>query len=111
LNVISKGPSDRKVLALTIDDFPSSGIDESGSGTMALLDLLDELAIPANLFPIGERVREHPGMAAWAVAAGHELSNHMWRDQWSFSLPKAAFLRQLDDTSAGRSRTTWQSRA
>jgi peptidoglycan/xylan/chitin deacetylase (PgdA/CDA1 family) len=32
LNVIFKGPSDRKVLALTIDDFPSSGIDESDSG-------------------------------------------------------------------------------
>lgn len=91
------------MLALTIDDFPSSGIEESGSGTVALLDLLDELAIPASFFAIGERVCEHPGMAARAVAAGHELGNHMWRDQWSFSLPKAAFLRQLDDTSAASS--------
>jgi peptidoglycan/xylan/chitin deacetylase (PgdA/CDA1 family) len=56
MNLIFKGPSDRKVLALTIDDFPSSGIDEGGSGTMALLDLLDELAIPATFFAIGERV-------------------------------------------------------
>ena len=100
MNLIFKGPSDRKLLALTIDDFPSSGIAESGSGTMALLDLLNELAIPATFFAIGEQVCEHPGMAARAVAAGHELGNHMWRDQWSFSLPKAVFLRQLDDTSA-----------
>jgi len=47
MSLIFKGPSDRKLLALTIDDFPSSGIEASGSGTMALLDLLDELAIPA----------------------------------------------------------------
>jgi peptidoglycan/xylan/chitin deacetylase (PgdA/CDA1 family) len=100
MKVIFKGPSDRKVLALTIDDFPSSGIEASGSGTMALLDLLDELAIPATFFAIGERVCEHPGMAARAVAAGHELGNHMWRDQWSFSLPQEAFLKQLDDTAA-----------
>jgi len=100
MKVIFKGPSDRKVHALTIDDFPSSGIEASGSGTMALLDLLDELAIPATFFAIGERVCEHPGMAARAVAAGHELGNHMWRDQWSFSLPQEAFLKQLDDTAA-----------
>lgn len=100
MNIIFKGPSDRKLLALTIDDFPSSGLDQSGTGTMALLDVLEQLAIPATFFAIGERVSEHPGMAARAVAAGHELGNHMWRDQWSITLPREAFLQQLDDTTA-----------
>ena len=100
MDIIFNGPSDRRVLALTIDDFPSSGIDESGSGTMALLDLLGELAIPATFFAIGERVCERPGMAARAVAAGHELGNHMWRDKWSLTLRREEFLQELDHTSA-----------
>jgi peptidoglycan/xylan/chitin deacetylase (PgdA/CDA1 family) len=99
MDVIFKGPGDCPVLALTIDDFPSSGADQPGSGTMALLDLLGELAIPATFFAIGERVRRHPGMTARAVGAGHELGNHMWGEQWSFSLGREDFLQQLNDTS------------
>jgi len=99
MDVTFKGPSERPVLALTIDDFPSSGRDQSGSGTMALLDLLGELAIPATFFVIGERVSKHPGMAARAAEAGHELGNHMWGEQWSFTLGREDFLPQLDDTS------------
>jgi peptidoglycan/xylan/chitin deacetylase (PgdA/CDA1 family) len=82
------------------DDFPSSGTDQPGTGSMALLDLLGELAIPATFFCIGERVRDHPGMAARAVAGGHELGNHMWSEKWSFPLGREAFLQQLDHTSA-----------
>ncbi len=100
MEVIFKGSSERPVLALTIDDFPSSGADQPGSGTMALLDLQRELAIPATLFAIGERVNNQPDMAARAVEAGHELGNHMWRDQWSFTLGREAFPQQLDDTQA-----------
>jgi peptidoglycan/xylan/chitin deacetylase (PgdA/CDA1 family) len=99
MDVIFKGQRDRPVLALTIDDFPSSGADQPGSGTMALLDLLGELAIPATFFAIGERVRKHPGMAARAVAAGHELGNHMVGDQWSITLGREAFLQQLEATA------------
>jgi peptidoglycan/xylan/chitin deacetylase (PgdA/CDA1 family) len=99
MDVTFQGPSDRPVLALTIDDFPSSGTDQPGSGSMALLDLLAELAIPATFFCIGERVRDHPAMAARAVAAGHELGNHMEHDQWSISLGREEFLQQLEATA------------
>jgi peptidoglycan/xylan/chitin deacetylase (PgdA/CDA1 family) len=101
MDVIFQGPSDRAVLAaLTIDDFPSSGADQSGSGSMALLDLLGELAIPATFFAIGPRVQKHPGMAARAVEGGHELGNHMWGEDWSITLGREAFLKELDHTSA-----------
>ncbi len=99
MQLIFHGPSDSRMLALTVDDFPSSGADQAGSGTMALLDLLRELAIPATFFAIGELVRKHPGMAARAVERGHELGNHMWRDQWSLTLGREDFLQQLDATS------------
>jgi peptidoglycan/xylan/chitin deacetylase (PgdA/CDA1 family) len=100
MEVIFKGPSERQLLALTIDDFPSSGADQAGFGTMALLDLLRELAIPSTFFAIGERVQNHPGMAARAIREGHELGNHMKCDEWSFTLGRESFLQQLDDTAA-----------
>jgi peptidoglycan/xylan/chitin deacetylase (PgdA/CDA1 family) len=100
MDVIFKGPAEHRALALTIDDFPSSGADRPEAGTMALLDLLGELDIPVTFFAIGEQVSKHPGMAARAVAAGHELGNHMWRNQWSVTLGREGFLQQLDDTTA-----------
>jgi peptidoglycan/xylan/chitin deacetylase (PgdA/CDA1 family) len=100
MELIFKGSSEQRVLALTLDDVPSSGAEQPGEGTMALLDLLGELQIPATLFCIGERVKAHPGMAARAVAEGHELGNHMWRDQWSVLLSEQAFVDQLEDTAA-----------
>jgi peptidoglycan/xylan/chitin deacetylase (PgdA/CDA1 family) len=98
MELIFKGSSQRRVLALTIDDAPSSGREDPTGGTAALLDLLGELKIPATFFCIGERVRAHRGMAARAVAEGHELGNHMWRDQWSVLLSEDAFHQQLELT-------------
>jgi peptidoglycan/xylan/chitin deacetylase (PgdA/CDA1 family) len=86
MDVIFKGPSERPKLALTIDDFPGSGVDQSGFGAMALLDLLRELAIPTTFFAIGERVRDHPDTATRAAAAGHEMASYMLGEHWSFLL-------------------------
>lgn len=99
MELILKGPSDSRRLALTIDDFPSSGAEHTEGGSMALLALLKELRIPATFFCIGERVSAHPGMVARAVSDGHELGNHMARDEWSFRLPKEQFIEQLDSTA------------
>jgi peptidoglycan/xylan/chitin deacetylase (PgdA/CDA1 family) len=99
MDLILKGATDARQLALTIDDFPSSGTTEANSGSMALLDDLKELNIPATFFCIGERVHAHHGLAARAVQEGHELGNHMARDQWSILLNQEQFLEQLDFTA------------
>jgi peptidoglycan/xylan/chitin deacetylase (PgdA/CDA1 family) len=99
VELIFKGPSDLCRLALTIDDFPSSGGEDPDGGSLALLALLKELKIPATFFCIGERVAAHPGIAAKAVMDGHELGNHMARDEWSFRLPHEQFINQLDSTA------------
>jgi peptidoglycan/xylan/chitin deacetylase (PgdA/CDA1 family) len=99
MELIFKGPSDSRLLALTIDDFPSSGAENPHEGTMALLDLLKELQIPATFFCIGQNVHDHPGMVSRAVKEGHELGNHMARDQWSALLTKDQFFDQIKDTS------------
>ncbi|MFN7820011.1 MAG: polysaccharide deacetylase family protein [Cyanobacteriota bacterium] len=99
MDLIFKGPSDSRLLALTIDDFPSSGTGEIGTGSMALLDLLGELQIPATFFCIGKNVSDYPGLVARAVKEGHELGNHMARDQWSVLLNKEQFFDQAQYTS------------
>ena len=99
MELIFKGAGDSRKLALTIDDFPSSGTEDAGGGSMALLALLKELQIPATFFCIGGRVSGHPGMVAKAVREGHEVGNHMAQDEWSFRLPKEKFMEQLESTA------------
>lgn len=92
--LIWRGPRDRRLLVLTIDDAPNPEAD----GTLALLDLLRELQVPATFFLIGERVEACPGIAAAVAAAGHELGNHLWRDHWSVLLGQRGFVAELDAT-------------
>jgi peptidoglycan/xylan/chitin deacetylase (PgdA/CDA1 family) len=99
MELILKGSGKSRLLALTIDDFPSSGSVDSTNGSMALLDLLKELKIPSTFFCIGERVVAHPGMVARAIREGHELGNHMARDQWSILLSQKQFFEQLEFTA------------
>ena len=90
--VLFCGPSQRRWLALTIDDGPS------GAGSDALLDLLRELQVPATFFLIGSHLRRHPTFPQRALAEGHQLGNHLWVDSCSALLPRREFLRQLDAT-------------
>jgi peptidoglycan/xylan/chitin deacetylase (PgdA/CDA1 family) len=99
MELIFKGSSERRVLALTIDDVPLSGLDAAETGTAALLDLLAELQIPATFFCMGERVAAHPGIVARAVAEGHELGNHLYGEAWAIGMPRQAFLQQLQNTA------------
>lgn len=90
--VLFCAPTPQRLLALTIDDGPS------GAGSDALLDLLRELQVPATFFLIGSHLRRHPSFPQRALAAGHQLGNHLWVDSCSALLPQREFLRQLDAT-------------
>ena len=80
----------RRQVALTIDDGPDPEV------TPRVLDLLDELALKASFFCIGERVRRHAALARTIVARGHAIENHSQRHRHDFSLlgPRA-FDREL----------------
>lgn len=83
-----RGPERR--LAITIDDGPS------GPGSEALLDLLQELQVPATLFLIsGHLARVSPDFVARVLAAGHQIGHHMPADQLSARLPLPEFRRQF----------------
>jgi len=62
----------RKVIALTIDDGPSTVY------TPQILQLLDEYQVTATFSMIGLQVDAHPGMAREVAAAGHMIANHTW---------------------------------
>lgn len=91
----ARGAGGQKLVALTLDDGPS------GAGSLALLELLGELGVPATLFLIGNHLsRGGVGFVARALAEGHQLGNHMAEDSISARLPPEAFLDQLHRTAA-----------
>lgn len=85
------GPGRQKTLALTIDDGPSPGSE-------ALLALLRELEVPATFFLIGTHLERDHRFPRRALQQGHDLGNHLWRDEPSVSLPPLLFQQQLADT-------------
>ena len=68
---MSAGPRTARRLALTFDDGPSTT-------TPRVLDALEQHAVPATFFVIGEWVERYPGTVQDAAARGHEIGNHTW---------------------------------
>jgi peptidoglycan/xylan/chitin deacetylase (PgdA/CDA1 family) len=90
-DVVSSVATDAALVALTVDDGPHPAT------TPALLDVLADNGVSATFFVMGSRAREHPDLLARAAAEGHELANHLERDEPSALLAAAEFDRQLAD--------------
>ncbi len=71
-----RGRTDRPYVALTFDDGPDP------AATPALLDVLEDLKVPAAFFCVAERVRLHADTAALIVKKGHTIGNHTARHAW-----------------------------
>jgi peptidoglycan/xylan/chitin deacetylase (PgdA/CDA1 family) len=80
--------------ALTFDDGPSP------ETTPGLLGVLAKHRAQATFFLIGERVRAHPELARAIVAGGHEIANHLMRDERSALRPADEFRRDLAEVTA-----------
>jgi peptidoglycan/xylan/chitin deacetylase (PgdA/CDA1 family) len=78
-----------RAVALTIDDGPDPVT------TPALLDVLARNGAHATFFIITSRVPGNEGLLRRMVAEGHELGNHLWRDEPSIRLSPEEFERQL----------------
>jgi len=66
---VHRGDRSRPAIALTFDDGPSES-------TPALLEILEEHAVPATFFMCGRNIRRAPQIAREVAAAGHEIGNH-----------------------------------
>jgi len=77
----------RGEIAVTIDDGPDPEV------TPALLALLEEHAVRASFFCVGERIARHPQLAREIIARGHGVENHSQRHLHRFSLLGPGALR------------------
>lgn len=78
--VLSRLPTPRREVWLTIDDGPSAE-------TPAMLDLLERHGARATFFVVGTRALEQPALVNEILARGHQLGNH------SLSHPDTRFWR------------------
>jgi peptidoglycan/xylan/chitin deacetylase (PgdA/CDA1 family) len=77
------------VAALTLDDGPDPSL------TPRVLDLLRAHGARATFFLIGSRAERHPELVRSIRDAGHEIGNHMWRDERASALSDADFERSV----------------
>ncbi|HEX5831978.1 MAG TPA: polysaccharide deacetylase family protein [Gemmatimonadaceae bacterium] len=82
-------PARLPLVALTLDDGPDP------STTPAILDVLARHDAHATFFVIAERVAGCEALVREIVARGHELGNHLTRDEPSWRLSPSAFEREL----------------
>lgn len=81
-----------KAVALTIDDGPDPVT------TPAILDVLARNGAHATFFIITSRVPGNEALLRRMLAEGHELGNHLLRDEPSIRLSPAEFERQLRES-------------
>ena len=78
-----------KVVALTLDDGPD------GKTTPLILDVLRKHGARATFFLISSRVHGKDPVVVRVVGEGHEIGNHMTRDEPSIRLSRQKFERSL----------------
>lgn len=71
-HVISRMPTQEKVLNISFDDGPYPGHTER------ILDILKEQKVQATFYLIGNRVDDYPDLARRVVEEGHEVANHTY---------------------------------
>ncbi len=88
LYAVPRTDSQSKVIALTIDDGPSSATPE-------ILTILDRYEAKATFFNISGNLPVHESTVQQAVNSGHELGNHLTADEPSIRLNIEAFESDL----------------
>jgi peptidoglycan-N-acetylglucosamine deacetylase len=91
-------PTREKVVALTLDDGPDP------AHTPEVLSLLREHDARATFFFISGNVSGAERLVADVVAQGHELGNHLTRDEPSIRLSPSAFVAAMREAGAVLSR-------
>ena len=87
-----------KLVALTIDDGPDP------AQTPAILRVLAEHDARATFFLISGNARAAEPTVAQIAAAGHEIGNHLTRDEPSIRLPPEAFVAAMREAGSVLSR-------
>jgi peptidoglycan/xylan/chitin deacetylase (PgdA/CDA1 family) len=94
VDVLCYVDTEARAFALTFDDGPHP------ETTPRLLDVLERHAARATFFLIGERVVGNESIVARIAAQGHEVANHLMRDERSVLIPDDRFRRELAEVNA-----------
>ena len=92
-DVLFEETTAEKIMALSIDDAPSSHTDE-------IMDVLRENGAHATFFVIGSQVEGREATLRKLVHEGHELANHAMHDEASKSLSNDELERQVHEVKA-----------
>lgn len=85
----------RGEIAITFDDGPDPEV------TPVVLDLLDERAVKASFFCIGDRARAHPDLCREIARRGHAVENHSCGHPVSFAfMTIGGFRREIGRAQA-----------
>jgi len=87
-------PTAQRAVALTLDDGPDA------EHTREILDVLSAYDARATFFLISDRVARNEPLVTAIVAGGHELGNHLTRDEPSIRLAPEAFETAARDAGA-----------
>jgi peptidoglycan/xylan/chitin deacetylase (PgdA/CDA1 family) len=85
--LLIKGPKECRSVCLTFDDGPD------GDNTPRVLDVLQDLHVPATFFVVGKQVERFPNLARRIVDEGHSIGHHTF----CHGEPKSISVRQLVD--------------
>lgn len=86
--------TDRKVIALTIDDGPHY------KTTPEILEVLKAKNVHVTFFILGENAAENSRLLAKEVADGHEVAVHAYHHQLLTKMDKVHINKELDETEA-----------
>lgn len=91
--VLTRLPTDDRVVWLTIDDGPSDD-------TPAVLDALDAHGAKATFFLVGERAARHPERVRDILRRGHDIGNHSTTHpaRWFWALGPMRMRREIAET-------------
>ena len=97
-NVFTKNTSAEKKVALTFDDGPHPIY------TPRILELLDEYAVPATFFVIGQNVDNYPEAFKKLLESGCEIGNHTYHHRNVSNMSEADIREELEKTEAAISK-------
>lgn len=81
----------KKVIALTFDDGPSSHTEE-------IISILKENEAVATFFILGNKVKTYENVLRKSLAYGNELGNHTFNHKWLTKLSDEEIKKQIQDT-------------
>ena len=82
-------PAEEPCVYITFDDGPNAAT------TPRLLRVLDQLAVPATFFCVGDNVRRYPEAYRAILASGHTVGNHTYHHIRGFRLPASDYMADV----------------